>query len=185
MFSKLVRIGKDAELRYTPNQKAVTSIICVYDIGWGENKKPQWIEVTLWGNQAEALAQYLTKGKQIVVHCDDLEVEEYPKSDGTTGSKLKARAINIELASGGQQQQPVPQQQGSHQQQAPQPGVNPNAQPGSSFDQPQQQGGFNQQPTPQQGGFNQGQQQAPQANMHPQKPQGQQMPTDFDDDIPF
>jgi single-strand DNA-binding protein len=163
MLTKLVRIGRDAELRYTNNQKAVISLACVYDIGWGDNKKSQWIDVSVWGKQAESLAQYLTKGKQVVIYADDVELEEYPKNDGSNGSKLKARAINIDLTSGGQQSAPAPQQA------------------------PQQQGGF-QQPSQQlaakraapqqqspQGGF---QQQAPKIN--PQEPV-----IDFDDDIPF
>jgi single-strand DNA-binding protein len=139
MFNKLVRLGRDAEIRYTANQKAVTSLACVYDIGWGDNKKSQWIEISLWGKQAESLTQYLTKGKQIVVYADDVELEEYQKNDGSTGSKLKARAVNIDLTSGGQTQplqQQAPQQQGGFQGQqmpsqqlaqkrAQQPKVNP------------------------------------------------------------
>ena len=117
MFSKLVRLGRDATLRFTANQKAVSSLACVYDIGYGNNKKSQWIEVSLWGKQAEALTQYLTKGKQIVIYADDVELEEFQKNDGSTGSKLKARAINIDLTSGGQQQ--APQQQGYQNQQNP------------------------------------------------------------------
>ena len=165
MFSKLVRIGRDAELRYTNNQKAVTSLACVYDIGYGDNKKPQWIEVSLWGKQAEALTQYLTKGKQVVIHADDVELDEYQKNDGSTGSKLKARAINIELTSGGQQSGQAPQAQGGFQQQQP----------------PQQpQGGFQpQQQMPSQ------QLAAKRQAVQQQKVNPQEPTVDFDDDIPF
>jgi single-strand DNA-binding protein len=97
MFTKLVRIGRDAELRYTPNQKAVIGLACVYDIGYGQNKKSQWIDIVIWDKQAEALAPYLLKGNQIVVTCDDVELEVYDKKEGGQGSKLKARAVNISL----------------------------------------------------------------------------------------
>ena len=122
MLTKLVRIGRDAELRFTPANKPVINLACVYDIGWGENKKSQWIDVTIWGKQAESLAQYLLKGKQIVIYADDIELEEYQKNDGSKGSKLKCRAINIDLTSGGQQQAQQPKQapQQYQQQQAPQ-----------------------------------------------------------------
>ena len=163
MLTKLVRIGRDAELRYTNNQKAVISLACVYDIGWGDNKKSQWIDVSVWGKQAESLAQYLTKGKQIVIYADDVELEEYQKNDGSTGSKLKARAVNIDLTSGGQQQAPAqkqaPQQQGGFQQQ----GQQPSQQLAQKRQQAQQQGGF--------------QQQAPQQQPAPDM--------SFDDSIPF
>lgn len=120
MFIKLVRIGRSAELRYTPSGKAVIGLACVYDIGYGQNKKPQWIEVVIWDKQAEALAPYLLKGNQVVITCDDLELETY-ESNGKTGSKLKARAVNIALTDSkkeeGQQQQAPQQKQQSPQQQ--------------------------------------------------------------------
>ena len=95
MFTKLVRIGADASLRYTTNGKAVIGLACVYDIGYGQNKKSQWIDIVIWDKQAEALAPYLLKGNQIVVTCDDVELEVYDKKEGGQGSKLKARAVNI------------------------------------------------------------------------------------------
>lgn len=121
MFSKLVRIGRDSTLRYTPNNKAVTSIACVYDVGYGDNRRAQWLDASVWGKQAEALTQYLTKGKQIVIYADDLEVEQY-EHNGKTGAKLKCRVINIDLTDNKQsdeprQQQPQPQQQPRQQQQ--------------------------------------------------------------------
>ena len=162
MFVKLVRIGRDAELRYTPSQKPVLSLACVYDIGWGDNKKPQWIDATVWGKQAESLAQYLLKGKQIVISADDLEVEEYQTKNGGTGSKLKCRVIDISLTDSGQQtpKQQAPQQQGGYQQQAPQQ------------QRPQNSAGF-QQNEPGYGPGNQ------QQKIKPQEP------IDFEDDIPW
>jgi len=120
MFSKLVRIGRDAEIRYTQAGKAVIGLACVYDIGFGDRKKSQWIEVAIWEKKAEALAPYLLKGNQIVIHVDDLELETFQKNDGTQGSKLKARAINIELTDKGQQQSQQPQQQYQQPQQSQQ-----------------------------------------------------------------
>lgn len=38
MFTKLVRIGKDAELR-SANGKPVLSLSVVYDVGWGATRK--------------------------------------------------------------------------------------------------------------------------------------------------
>jgi len=115
MFSKLVRIGRDSELRSTAQGTSVCSIACVYDIGWGDKKRSQWMDAVLWGKQAEALAQYLTKGKQIVIYADDLEIETY-EHNGKTGSKLKCRVINVDLTDNKEaQQQQAPQQR----QQAP------------------------------------------------------------------
>jgi len=110
MLSKLVRIGKDAEIRHIASGTAVIGLACVYDIGFGDKKRGQWIEVSIWGKQAEALSPYLLKGKQVVIHADDVELEVFQKNDGTQGTKLKARAVNIELAGSKGDSQQAPQQ---------------------------------------------------------------------------
>lgn len=102
------RIGRDAELRYTGSGDAVCSIPVAVDYGrkGQDGKKPsQWYEVTLWGKQAEALAQYLTKGKQVFFVGSDLNVQTFSKNDGTQGVKLVCRCAEIKFASDGQGQQ--------------------------------------------------------------------------------
>ena len=60
MMIKLVRIGKDAELR-SANGKPVLSLSVVYDIGFGANKKSQWLNLAMWGAQAEKVAEHFSK----------------------------------------------------------------------------------------------------------------------------
>ena len=91
MMIKLVRIGKDAELR-SANGKPVLSLSVVYDVGWGANKKSQWLNLAMWGAQAEKTAQYFTKGKQIVVRVDDVHIEEYNGK-----SSLKGTLVSFEF----------------------------------------------------------------------------------------
>ena len=74
MMIKLVRIGKDAELR-SANGRPVLSLSVVYDVGYGTNKKSQWLNLAMWGAQAEKTVQYFTKGKQLVVRVDDVHIE--------------------------------------------------------------------------------------------------------------
>ena len=125
------RIGRDAELRYTGSGDAVCSIPVAVDYGrkGQDGKNPcQWYDVTLWGKQAEALAQYLTKGKQVFFVGSDLHVETFAKNDGTQGVKLSCRCAEIKFASDGkpegqqqtprqqapQQSKPAPSQQGTN-----------------------------------------------------------------------
>lgn len=114
------RIGRDAELRYTGSGDAVCSIPVAVDYGrkGQDGKKPtQWYEVTLWGKQAEALAEYLTKGKQVFFVGSDLHVETYKKNDGSEASKLVCRCAEVKFASSGEQ---APrQEQRTQQRQAP------------------------------------------------------------------
>jgi len=164
MFTKLVRIGRDAELKTTANGKSVIGLACVYDIGWGDNKRAQWIDVTIWGKQAESLAQFLIKGKQIVICADDLELEVYKKNDGGEGSKLKCRAINIDLVGSKQDGQSQAPQQNQGQQ-------------NQSFHNPPQG-----QQAPQQNQGQQNQQQAPpqyQSQPNPQSNNNSAFPPDY------
>tara|TARA_B100000780_G_scaffold269404_1_gene228178 strand:- start:210 stop:641 length:432 start_codon:yes stop_codon:yes gene_type:complete len=101
MLAKLVRLGRDAEVRYTPKGDPVASLAMVYDIGFGDNKRGQWIDGTLWGKRAESLGPYLTKGTQVVLYADDVELEQFIKKDGTHGAKLKCRVSDLSLVSGG------------------------------------------------------------------------------------
>ena len=191
MFAKLVRLGKDAELRSLNNGDKVASLAMVYDIGYGANKRSQWIEGTLWGKRAESLAEYLTKGSQIVLYADDIELETYQKNDGSTGSKLKCRVNDVSLISGqgapavgggtgGKQQAPQQQQQAPNatRQDMQQHHQNQNHQPQQQGQyQPQQQQSQQQaQPSPHANGNYQQRQEARQA----QQPAG-----GFDDDLPF
>jgi single-strand DNA-binding protein len=118
------RIGRDAELRFTASGDAVCSVPVAVDYGrkGQDGKKPtQWYELTLWGKQAEGLAEYLAKGKQVFFTGSDLHIETFAKNDGTQGVKLVCRCADIKFASDGQgQQAPRQQTQQAPRQQAPQ-----------------------------------------------------------------
>lgn len=125
------RIGRDAELRYTPNGDAVINLALACDYGRkGEdgNRPTQWVDATLWGKQAEAMAPYLIKGQQVYFTMDDAHIETYAKTGGGEGFKLTGKIIVIKFAgsppqaASNQQQAPQQRQQPQRQQQAaPQP----------------------------------------------------------------
>lgn len=101
ILTGLARLGRDADLRYTVNSTPVCnlSLAFAYGLKGNDGKRPtQWVDATLWGKLAEALAQYLTAGTQVCVTCTDPHIEEYVKRDGSTGYKLAARVSEIELA---------------------------------------------------------------------------------------
>ncbi len=122
MFSEFGRVGRDTIVRYTASGMAVAAITLAYEYGRKDQqtgKKPtQWIEVTMWGKTAEALSQYLTKGKQVFIEAKDVHVQTYDKNDGTQGFKLAAEFVGVKFASDGQHQSQAPvQQQQQHTQQ--------------------------------------------------------------------
>lgn len=125
----LARIGKDAEVRYTPGGAAVANVSLAFTYGkkGDDGKRPtQWVDASLWGQRVESLAPYLTKGKQIVAYLEDVHIQTYTKGDGTQASKMAARIADLEFVAGGEQaeprqaapqrqqeRQPAPQSQGS------------------------------------------------------------------------
>ncbi|WOH61956.1 single-stranded DNA-binding protein [Bradyrhizobium sp. BWC-3-1] len=119
----LARLGRDAELRYLPDGTAVANLSLSYICGQkkqGDQYPPsQWIDASLWGKQAEALAQYLVKSS---VHCfclSDVRLEEYEGRNGK-GVKMVARVDNVELG---------PRVGGNDQGSAPAPAQRPAAAP--------------------------------------------------------
>ena len=97
------RLTRDAELRYINTGTAVTKV----SLAVNRRKKSgdQWTEeanffdVTIWGKQAETLAQYLTKGKQIGVQ-GELRFSKW-EQDGQPRSKVEVVANSVQLLGGG------------------------------------------------------------------------------------
>ena len=94
-FKELVRLGKDAVVRRTQGGKAVTGFSAAFDNGFGERKQTVWLDCRLWGERGEKLAQYLTKGAQIVVD-GDIGTREH---EGKTYLTLDVR--DVKLCGGG------------------------------------------------------------------------------------
>lgn len=69
-FKDVCRIGKDAVTRFTQQGKPVTGFSAAFDTGWGDNKKTFWLDVSGWGERYEKVAQYLTKGSQVLLEGD-------------------------------------------------------------------------------------------------------------------
>ncbi len=75
-FNKVILAGnltRDPELRYTPKGTAVARITLavnrVYSSGEGGEKKEEvsFVDVDVWGRQAEVISQYMKKGRPLLV----------------------------------------------------------------------------------------------------------------------
>ncbi len=70
MYHKIIfvgRLGRDPEMRYTADGTPVTNINVAVDEGFGENKRTIWFHVSTWRKTAEAVAEYLRKGRLVLV----------------------------------------------------------------------------------------------------------------------
>ncbi len=100
----LARIGKDAEVRFTPGGTPVANVSLAFTYGkkGDDGKRPtQWVDASLWGQRAEGMAPYLLKGKQIVAYLEDVTMQSYTKGDGTTNTKMVARLADLEFVADG------------------------------------------------------------------------------------
>lgn len=102
----LGRIGRDAELRRTPNGDPVASFSVAFSYGrkGDDGYRPtQWVDASLWGKRAESLAQHLLKGGLVAVTLEDVHIQTYKGAKGE-GYKLVGRVSEIELAGGSEKQ---------------------------------------------------------------------------------
>ena len=60
-------VGRDPEMRYTPQGHAVTSFSVATSYGKGYDKATEWFNCSAWGKQAELTNDYLRKGNQVYV----------------------------------------------------------------------------------------------------------------------
>ncbi len=91
------RLGKDPELRYTPSGTALAKFTLATDRRKrnGEEQPPDWHRITVWSKLAEICAQYLTKGKQVMIE-GRIEYGTYEK-DGLKHYTTDIIADNMEM----------------------------------------------------------------------------------------
>ena len=95
-------LGRDPELRYTPQGVAV----CNISVATTERRKdprtgePQdlttWFKVSLWRRHAEIANQYLSKGKQVYIE-GRLRQEEYTDREGVKRTSLVVDATDLQF----------------------------------------------------------------------------------------
>jgi single-strand DNA-binding protein len=92
-------LGRDPELRYTPQGTAV----CNFSVATTEKRRNArgqteehtiWFRVTAWGRQAEVANEYLAKGRQVYVE-GRLRLEEYTDREGNPRTSAEVNASDI------------------------------------------------------------------------------------------
>lgn len=96
------RIGGNAEVKFTPQGKAICSFNVASDVGFGDKKTTNWFRCQIWGERGEKLSQHLSKGQQVTVY-GMLELREWEK-DGVKRISPDVRVDDITLQGGKPQQ---------------------------------------------------------------------------------
>jgi single-strand DNA-binding protein len=104
-------LGRDAELRFSKDGAAVASFSIATtdsytDRSGTKQEKTEWHRISYWGKNAENVAPYLTRGKQVYVE-GQLQTRKYEK-DGQTHYATDIRAFKLVLlgsAGGGKREE--------------------------------------------------------------------------------
>jgi single-strand DNA-binding protein len=104
-LNRVLLIGnltRDPEVRYTPKGTAVADIGLavnrIYSAEDGEKKEETtFVDVTLWGRQAEVAGQYLKKGRPVFIE-GRLQLDTWDdKQTGQKRSRLRVVSENMQL----------------------------------------------------------------------------------------
>ena len=101
-YNRVVLVGnltRDVDLRYTPSQKAVTDIgLAVNDRVKRNNEwvdETTFVDVTLWGRQAEVANEYLSKGAPVLIE-GRLKLDTW-EQEGQKRSKLRVVGEKMQM----------------------------------------------------------------------------------------
>ena len=101
-YNRVVLVGnltRDVDLRYTPSQTAVTDIgLAVNDRVKRNNEwvdETSFLDVTLWGRQAEVANEYLSKGAPVLIE-GRLKLDTW-EQEGQKRSKLRVVGEKLQM----------------------------------------------------------------------------------------
>ena len=96
-------VGREPELKYTPNGKAVCNFSIACNEAWkgddgNKQERTEWIKVVAWGKLAENCGKLLSKGKQVYIE-GRLQTREWNDKDGNKRYSTEVVANTMQLLS--------------------------------------------------------------------------------------
>lgn len=103
-FNRVILLGnltRDPELRYIPSGTAVTEIgLAVNDRRKAANgewvEETTFVDVTLWGRQAEIATEYLSKGSPVLIE-GRLKLDSWQDKEGQKRQKLRVVGERMQM----------------------------------------------------------------------------------------
>jgi single-strand DNA-binding protein len=95
----LGNLGRDPELRYTPNGTAVANFTIATNETWKDRdgqkqEHTEWHRIVVWGKLAEICGEYLRKGRQVYIE-GTLRSRSYKDKEGVEKNVTEIRADNM------------------------------------------------------------------------------------------
>ncbi|HLY68037.1 MAG TPA: single-stranded DNA-binding protein [Chloroflexota bacterium] len=97
-------VGRDPEMRYTPQGTAVTSFSVAVSRSWApkdggdQREETDWFRVTAWNKLAEICNQYVTKGQRVYVE-GRVSMRSWDGNDGQKHASLELNATDLMMLS--------------------------------------------------------------------------------------
>ena len=115
MFNEVVLSGRltaDPELKTTPSGVMVTSFTIANDVGYGDNKKTNFINIVAWRGTAEFISKYFKKGNMIGIKKGEIQTRKYEDKNGNNRTAFEVVAKEVEFmefkkSDGGSEANPV------------------------------------------------------------------------------
>jgi len=109
-FNKVILVGnltRDPQVRYTPGGTAVTDIGLAVNRQWFDKQSNSrkedvtFVDITLWGRQAEVAGEYLSKGRPVLIE-GRLQLDQWTDKDsGQKRSRLKVVGESMQMLGSG------------------------------------------------------------------------------------
>jgi len=101
----LGRLGTDPALRYTPSGVAVCNFNVAVNRRWSDaegdaHEETTWFKVVTWQGLADSCAQYLKKGRLVLVN-GRIRTRQYQDPDGLTRQAWELVAREVRFADNG------------------------------------------------------------------------------------
>ncbi|HXF77077.1 MAG TPA: single-stranded DNA-binding protein [Methylomirabilota bacterium] len=98
-------LGKDPEVRYTNNGRAVARFPIATSEVWmdqsgARQERTEWHNIVVWGKQGESCGQYLAKGRQVFVE-GSIRTRSYDDKNGNKRYITEIVAQRIRFLGGG------------------------------------------------------------------------------------
>jgi single-strand DNA-binding protein len=94
-------LGDTPALRETAEGQPVTNFSVAVNEKRGEREVTTWYRVTAWGRLAEIAAEFLSKGRQVLVEGHRLQASAYMDSEGQPQASLELTASRIRFLGSG------------------------------------------------------------------------------------
>lgn len=96
VLNAIVRLSKDAELKFLTDGTPVAQLNMALQSGYGEKAVTSWLTGNMFGKRAETLSPMLKKGQQVGI-VGELTNRKYVAKDGAEKYSLEVRLTDITL----------------------------------------------------------------------------------------